>query len=55
MDNHLVENKYVAQHYSEAFAAMLEVENKENLSKLRLSNSIHKSKVQSNDHILDQT
>ena len=32
----------------------LEVENEENLSKLGLSNSVHKNKVQSDDCILDQ-
>ena len=49
MENHLVGNKYVAQHHSEALATMLEVENEENLSKLGLSNFVHKSKVQSDD------
>ena len=39
MDNHLVGNKYVAQHHLEALATMLEVETEENLSKLGLSNS----------------
>jgi len=55
MDNHLIGNKYIAQHHSEA--TMLEVENEreENLSKLGLSNSVHKSKVQSDDRILDHT
>jgi len=33
IDNHLVGNKYVAQHHSEVLAAMLEIENEENLSK----------------------
>ena len=57
MDNHLIRNKYIAQHHSEALATMLEVENEreENLSKLGLSNSVHKSKVQSDDRILDHT
>ena len=53
MDNHFVGNKYVAQHHLEALATMLEVENEENLGKLGLSNSVHKSKVQSDDRILD--
>ena len=51
MNNYLVGNKYVAT----SLATMLEVENEENLSKLGLPNSVHKSKVQSDDRILDHT
>ena len=39
------------QYHSKALTTMLEVENEENLSKLGLSNSVHKSKVQSDDRM----
>jgi len=46
--DHLIGNKYVAQHHSEALATM-EVKNEEKLSKVWAVNSVHKSKVQSDD------